>query len=135
MRPKLEGRVRVEAEVSPSEDPEKVARAVSNVVGGAGGRLEFGERRVSFTSPDVESLNHFRDQLRDRHVRAAARRILLVRKEGSRTTAMLNRQAASAGVLAMCDSPEESSLGPIYLTIESRGLGGVIDWLTGYGSG
>jgi uncharacterized protein len=135
MRPEFTGRVRVEAEISPSEDVEKVALAVLNVVGGAQGSLEKSDAKVRFESSDLGCLDRLHDQLRDRHVRSAARRILLVGREGGRATVMLNRQAAAVGVIALCGTPEESPLGPVYLTIESRPLDGVIDWLTAYEAG
>jgi predicted RNA binding protein with dsRBD fold (UPF0201 family) len=81
---------------------------------------------------EAKALLRIRDQLRDRHVRSAARRRLLLGREGNSTSLMLNRQAAAAGVLAICGSPEESPLGPIYMTIESEKLDTVIDWLTSY---
>ena len=126
------GRVLLEAGVSPSEDPDKVVAAVRNVVGGAHGCQEEIGRKVKVTCGDVKSMVHLRDHLRDRHVRSVARKRLLAGKQGDRTTLMLNRQAASAGVLVVCGSPEESTLGPIFLTIESTELDRVIDWLTAY---
>ena len=84
---------------------------------------------------DPKALLRIRDQLRDRHVRSAARRRLLLNREDDSTSLMLNRQAATAGVLVVCGSPEESPLGPIYLTIESKRLDDVIDWLTSYAEG
>jgi predicted RNA binding protein with dsRBD fold (UPF0201 family) len=48
------------------------------------------------------------------------------------TSLMLNKQAAAAGVIALCGSTEESPLGPIYLTAESEQIATVIDWLTAY---
>jgi predicted RNA binding protein with dsRBD fold (UPF0201 family) len=135
LRPDLEGRVTLEANVSPSEDQEKVAGAVRNIVPAAAGQVETGSRFVRFASNDVMSLSHLRDQLRDRHVRAAARRLMLVGKEGNSTSLMLNRQAAAAGVVVVCGSPGESPLGPIYLSLESKKLDQLIDWLAAYETG
>ena len=127
-------RVRLEAAVSPSEDPGKVAGALQNV---AGGPLEVAvdEEGAALTTGDIRAISHIRVQLRDRHVRSAARRQLLLNSAGRTTSMMLNRQAAAAGVVAVCGSAEESPLGPIYATIESDDLTAVIDWLTAYGEG
>ncbi|MDA4121038.1 MAG: hypothetical protein OK404_01365 [Thaumarchaeota archaeon] len=133
--PEPRGRVLLEATVSPSEDPEKVVDAVRNVAGGAHGDNEEVGRKVTLSYADVGSLRHLRDQLRDRHIRSAARRLLLRGKRGNKTVLMLNRQAASAGVLAVCGAPEESPLGPIYLIIISTELDKVIDWLAAYEDG
>jgi predicted RNA binding protein with dsRBD fold (UPF0201 family) len=87
------------------------------------------------TSDDSASVMRLREQLRDRHVRAAARRLFISRREGNKVTMMFNRQAAHAGVLALCGSEAESPLGPIYLSIESESLDEVIEWLTAYEPG
>jgi len=125
----------VEAEVSPSEDPEKVERAVLNVVGDSPGEVKRSGSEVRFTSQDAGSLIRLRDQLRDRRVRAAARRLLTDARHGGLTELMINRQAATAGVVVLCGSQDESPLGPIFLRIESAQLDEVIGWLTAYEGG
>ena len=81
---------------------------------------------------DLRALVHIRDQLRDRHVRTAARKQMLLNSSGRSTSLMLNRQAAAAGVIALCGSPEESPLGPIHMTLRAEKIGSAIDWLTSY---
>ena len=133
-RPDFRVEVRLKATVSPSEDPGKVAGALQNVLGGTlGAEVEKGGAEL--TTDDVRVISHIKDQLRDRHVRSAARRQLLVNSAGRTTFVMLNRQAAAAGVVAVCGSAEESPLGPIYISVESDELPAVIDWLTAYGEG
>ena len=122
----------LEATVSPSEDPEKVLQAVKNIVGEAQFNTNAGPHSVRLVTEDPRALVHIRDQLRDRHVRSAARRQMLLKRSGRTTSLMLNRQAATAGVVALCGSPEESPLGPIYLTVESKDIDAAIDWLTAY---
>ncbi len=111
-----------------------MAEAVRNVLGGLA-EPQSETSVVRFYSTELTSLAHLRDRLRDRHVRAAARRLLQNSIQGGRTELMLNRQAAVAGVIAVCGSPDESPLGPIYLRLESDDLPSAIDWLTAYDSG
>ena len=133
--PEFRARLTLEATISPSEDPEKVAVALQHVLGQAAGEAAVRGSSAKLVSDDGRGLSYLRDKLRDRHVRAAARRRLLLNKSGNRTGLMLNRQAAAAGVLALCGSPEESPLGPIYLTVDSDRIDAAIDWLAAYEEG
>jgi len=123
------------ADISPSEDPDKLVGALEKILGQSTGNISLGSRAVRLVTDDARVLLRIRDQLRDRHVRSAARRRLLLNREKNSTSLMLNRQAATTGVLVVCGSPEESPLGPIHLTIESVRLDAVIDWLTSYSEG
>ncbi len=134
-RPEPGARIRLEAAISPSEDPLKVAAAVAGILDAKAGDVELAGSSARLRSDDTRTLTRVRDRLRDRHVRSSARRQLLLSKSGRIASLMLNRQAAAAGVVALCGSPEESPLGPVYLTIESDRVEDVIDWLTAYEEG
>ncbi len=131
----FEARVALEATISPSEDPTKVLRALQNVLGGVSSKEAVTSKSVRLAADNSKSLFHLREMLRDRHVRSAARKQLLANLSRRSSSLMLNRQAAAAGVVALCASPEESPLGPIYVIIESAELDSVIDWLTAYDEG
>jgi len=128
----LRAKIILEATISPSEDPVKVVGALEKVLGQPTGKVSSDSRAARLVTDEAKALLRIRDQLRDRHVRSAARRRLLLSRKRNSTSLMLNRQAATAGVLAICGSPEESPLGPIYLMIESEKLDALIDWLTSY---
>jgi predicted RNA binding protein with dsRBD fold (UPF0201 family) len=120
----------VEAQVKHTESKEKVASAVSNLF--KSGELRTEPDRVVYVSDTIESLRLLKDQFRDRRVRSAARRLLLSNMEDGafQTHLLLNKQAATVGVAALCDDPRESALGPIVLRIKSSELEKVIEWLT-----
>lgn len=128
-------KVILEATVSPSEDREKVAEALRNLVPGAQAVEARTSAGTSLVAEGQRALTFMRDQLRDRHVRAAARRQLLTGKKGNAASLMLNRQAAAVRVVALCGAPEESPLGPVYFTLESDRLDEAVDWLTAYAEG
>jgi len=130
--PEFPLRLTLDSPLSLSEDPKKVLGAMMNVVGDCRHSVEEGRQLLRIASDDPKSVERLHDQLRDRHVRAAARRLLLTGRQGDRTTVMVNRQAAAAGVVALCSAEEESALGPMYLTLESKHLDSLIQWLTAY---
>jgi hypothetical protein len=127
--------VTLEATVAPSEDPKKVLGAMKNILVENFVLEEGSGRTIKLVSEEASSLNVLRDQLRDRHVRGAARKLLLSEMKGDSTSLMLNRQAATVGVVALCSSADQSPLGPIYLTIRSKQIATAIDWLAAYEEG
>lgn len=133
--PEFKIRLILEATVSPSEDPAKVAEALGGVVALGPESASVGPQTARLVTTEAKALEEIRRQLRDRHIRPAARRQLILNKTGVSSSLMLNRQAAVVGVVAVCGSPEESPLGPIYLTLSSEKLDEAIDWLTTYTGG
>jgi predicted RNA binding protein with dsRBD fold (UPF0201 family) len=132
VKPEVRVSIVLEASLAPSEDPEKVIAAMKNVVGDCSYVVDKGRQSARITSTDSRCLVKIRDQLRDRRVRAVARRLLVGGRQGRKTTVMLNRQAAAAGVIALCSSEGESPMGPVYLTIESEDLDETTQWLTAF---
>ncbi len=65
-------------------------------------------------------------------MRDAARRLMLASLEGNVLPLKLNRQAAAAGVLALCSNAVESPLGPLNLEVETEAPERLIDWLTAH---
>lgn len=121
----------LEAGVSASEDPEKVLKAMGEVVGDSRRSVTRAPASIRVES-DEQALVRLRDQLRDRRVRAAARRLALARMGRGQFTLMLNRQAAYAGVIALCSTEAESPLGPIFVTVKAKDTDAVVAWLTDY---
>lgn len=122
-------KVVVEAVVNPSEDVEKVKRAIRNITLGVepqltGGRVLRGE------SEDQKSLYTIYEQIRARRTMAVARRMLTQNSTDNHTWLYLNKQAAYMNVVAICEEEGESPLGPIKLEIYTDNLAELIDWLS-----
>ena len=124
--------VALHASVSPSEDPAKVLGAARNVFPDGTYQVEEVQDGFVLRSRERASLQKIRDQLRDRRVRAAANRLLLRMRDGRVLNALLNRQAAAVGVVALCTTATESPLGPLVLQVECDDPEAVIEWLTAY---
>jgi predicted RNA binding protein with dsRBD fold (UPF0201 family) len=94
--------------------------------------VEEGATSIRMRSASSRCLQRLHDQLRDRHVRDAARRLMLASLEGNVLPLKLNRQAAAAGVLALCSNAVESTLGPLNLEVETEAPERLIDWFTAH---
>lgn len=121
--------VLVEVEVNPTEDVDKVKRAIENILGA----LPFEEkpqRRGSLLTAqvqDMESLSKFGNLLRRERIRDAARRVLFQGLKGNTITFCLNKQVAYAGHVSFCEPVAESPLGPIKVQITCSNPRNIID--------
>lgn len=125
-------RARVETPLNPTEDPEKVARAVHNLFPSANlvnEKTDVRHSRLYATMTRLEDLENLKNVLRQEAIRDAARKVLFNSVSGSSIVVYLNKQAASAGKASFCERYDESPLGPITLTITSESPEQVIDWL------
>ena len=125
-------KVFVQAEINPTEDPEKVRRAVENLFSNltiriqprnAGGLL-IGE------GEGLDALTKLYNLLRRERICDAARGVLRSGVVGKTITFHLNKQVAYAGHISFSKPVGESPLGPITVRIECENPQKLIDWLT-----
>lgn len=123
--------VRVEADISPTEDEAKVKRAVENMFG----NVEFevrpqhrGSLLVAKTK-GTEGLTKFYNLLRRERIRSAARSVLYDGMDERSIIFYLNKQAAFVGHVSFSQATGESPLGPIRVEIVCSDPRSVIDWL------
>jgi len=112
--------------INPSEDPALVRRAVRNIFGEINDTIRG--NAVTFTS--TVALQRIRDAISSRRSFAAYKRQLLLSMNQDTASFLLNKQAAAAGVAALCANDDESPLGPIQVTLRSRDITSIIEWLT-----
>jgi predicted RNA binding protein with dsRBD fold (UPF0201 family) len=120
--------LKVEASVYPSECPEKVMSAITNVIDKCSPELRYGSRVIGRASAS-ESLSTIYEQVRSKASMGVLRRMLLDNKIADTTYFLLNKQAASAGVVVVIEDAKESPLGPISVTIDCEELNELICWL------
>lgn len=127
-------KVQIEVPVYSTEDPDKVRRALSNIVFGMSftERTEDDVRYLSGFSEGLDSLSQIQRHLKDQAISTFARKTLSKSAiEGDRIRFYLNKQAAFMGVIHFCDTKNESPLGPITVDIESDDIKSVINYITG----
>ncbi|MGC8573236.1 MAG: RNA-binding domain-containing protein [Caldisphaera sp.] len=126
------GRIIVEAELRPTEDEEKVIKAINNVFTYKDMEIiDQGEYKViRCFSDSYDSLRKLHDLLRKQAILDAARSYFLKRVRGNVLQILLHKQALYQGKISLISWDEESPLGPIKITIESDNINAVIDWLS-----
>jgi predicted RNA binding protein with dsRBD fold (UPF0201 family) len=123
--------VRVEVEVNPTEDVEKIRHAVENIFGA----IELEEKprhRGSLLvgrAKNEECLSKFGNLLRRERIRDAARVVLFRGLKGNTVTFYLNKQVAYASHVSFSEPVGESPLGPIKIQIKTDNPATLIDRL------
>jgi len=116
--------------INPSEDIDKIRTAVSNVL------IDMDEKIVGNSlianSNNYESLSKIYEIIRVKNIKKAYRRNLRQNIVDDSTWFYLNKQAAFANVIALCDEDNQSPLGPIKIVIQSKNIRDVIDWFVPY---
>ena len=113
--------------INASEDMEKVRTAVSNILTDMDEKITGDSLVVN--SNNYESLTKIYETMRSRRTKSAYRRHLMRNMAKDSTWFYLNKQAAFANVIALCDEADESPLGPIKVVLHSKNIENVIDWL------
>ena len=121
--------VKVETVVNPSEDPKKVIAAINNIINGGQLEIIYDNNKIVGTSIGILPLSTIYEQVRSRSTISVLRRILLDNYIGKTTWFLLNKQAAAAGIVVVIEEPQESSLGPIKVTIDCKEMDVLINWL------
>ncbi len=125
-------KLKVEAEVNLTEDPDKVRVAIERVFGELPLRTieERESKRLVGRAEGFRALSAFQELLKREQIRAAARRVLLSGLRGNTITFYLNKQVAYVGHVSFSQSTGESPLGPIHAEIECDRPRELIEWLT-----
>ncbi|PUA33245.1 MAG: hypothetical protein B7O98_02080 [Zestosphaera tikiterensis] len=123
--------LRVKAELRPTEDEEKVFKALKNLFEFE--RLEvidsYPYKAVVGESKNITSLKKLHDILRQERILDAVRNVLIKSKSGSTVEFKLHKQSAYVGRVSLITYDSESPLGPIVVTISSDKIDEVIEWL------
>ncbi len=124
--------VHVEVEVNPTEDLEKVKRAVENIFGAVKFKVKsrkWGQLLVAETR-GLEGLSKLHNLLGRERIRAAARKVFFSGMSERSLVFCLNKQVAYAGHISFSQKTAESPLGPIEVQIRCENPKKLIEWLT-----
>jgi predicted RNA binding protein with dsRBD fold (UPF0201 family) len=123
--------VHIEVEVNPTEDLEKIKRAVENIFGVVEFKVETRKwgRLLLAETRGTEGLTKLYNLLRRERVRDAARKVLFSGLADKSLTFYLNKQVAYAGHISFSQQTAESPLGPIKIQIRCDNPREIIEWL------
>ncbi|MEM2339939.1 MAG: RNA-binding domain-containing protein [Candidatus Bathyarchaeia archaeon] len=126
-------RLEVVARVNPTEDREKVGKAILNIFPNARlaeEGLGNGLTILKGSSEGFEALERLKSLIGAERIRSAAKAILSSSKIGNALEFHLHKQAAFAGRVSFSQPFGESPLGPISVRVECEDPDGLIEWLT-----
>lgn len=128
MIPVLDCKIEAYCEINPSEDPQKIEQVMSNVLNNVEFKISKGS--IVATSKELESLSKIHDSIQKHRSQNTYLRFLDNNMDGDETWFYLNKQAAFVNSVSLCEHADESALGPIKITIRSKNIERVIEWLT-----
>lgn len=128
MIPQIDCKIEAFCEVNPSEDPQKIQQLISNVLDDA--EFTITDNSIKASSKQIESLSKIHESIQNHSSRRVYWRFLNDNLDGNETWFYLNKQAAFANSIALCEHAAESPLGPIKITIHSKNIERIIEWLT-----
>lgn len=114
-------RVRVEVIVKPTEDLDKVRRAVSNVFSGDLKVVDLGGGyfMVEGVSNDLNAISKLKQMISSCSIGPAARSYMFKRLRGNMMTLLMHKQALLLGKPSFVDSDKESPMGAVKIVIEA----------------
>jgi predicted RNA binding protein with dsRBD fold (UPF0201 family) len=123
--------VHIETDVNPTEDEEKVKKAINNLLDNPTFTSEsaFQGFKLKAETHGQASLTKFRNLLRNDRIRDAARKLLYRATHENKISFYLNKQVAYAGHVSFSEEYAESPLGPLHVIIETETPKQLIDWL------
>jgi len=127
--PNFQVYVAAETIINPSEEPSKVIKCLINTVNGGSPEINEEGNLAMVNTEGLHALHHIRVGVKSRFSAGVLRRLFEYNRSNNKTWFLLNKQAAYSGVIAIVESSVESSLGPIMVTITSRDLDRVLEWL------
>ncbi len=124
-------KIRVEAPIYPTEDVNKVKKAIENIIPNIDCKIEKIGRKT-YLIGEIEGsrgLKSLHRLLREQKILDTARSVFKRSMSGNTIIFYLRKQAAFMGKIHFCDAYAETPLGPIVIQIMADDPHKVIDWL------
>ncbi|MDX1440838.1 MAG: RNA-binding domain-containing protein [Nitrosopumilaceae archaeon] len=125
--PSLSCRIEIFCSVNPSEDPKKVETSILNVLPNC--EIKQEKFSVKGISKNLSSLVKIRESIHALKHERIYRKNLEKNLSKNSSWFYLNKQAAFADKIAICEEADESPLGPLKIVLSSDSIEQIIEWL------
>ncbi len=125
--PIISCKIKMSCLINPSEDPDKIKKAISNIFPYS--TIKNENSSISAQSKELKSFEKIYESIQTNQSQRIYSRNLENNLDNDTTWFFLNKQAAFVEKVVICDEAEESPLGPIKVTLTSPNIDGVIDWM------
>jgi len=125
--PSISCKIEMFCSINPSEDPEKIQKAILNIFPYSTIKTE--NVSISAQSNDLQSLEKIYETIHTKKSQKIYRRNLEKNLKNDTTWFYLNKQAAFVEKIAICEKTDESPLGPIKVILTSSNIDRIIDWI------
>ena len=126
--PNINCKIEMFSSINLSEDPNKIKTAISNIFPNS--ILKNENFSIHALSNDLNSLEKIYEIIHAKQSKKTYKRNLEKNLENNTTWFYLNKQAAFAGKIAICEEADESPLGPIQVILKSNDIERLIAWIT-----
>ena len=123
----LNCKIEVSASVNPSEDPEKVKKAISNILSIS--NIQTGDFYIMAETNDFQLMEKIYESVHSSRSQKVLQRQLEKHMYNNSTWFFLNKQAAFVGKVVLCENEDESPLGPVKVVLSSSNINKIIDSL------
>ena len=125
--PNIKCKIEMFCSINPSEDPEKIKKSILNIFPNS--KIKIEDYSISAQSKDLTSFEKIYETIHSKRSQKNYRRNLENNLKNDSTWFYLNKQAAFAEEIAICEEAEESPLGPIKVIMTSPDIDSIIDWI------
>ncbi len=125
--PNIKCKIEMFCSINPSEDPEKIKKSILNIFPNS--KIKIEDFSINAHSKDLTSFEKIYETIRFKRSQKNYRRNLENNLDNDTTWFYLNKQAAFAEEIAICEEAEESPLGPIKVILTSPDIDRIIDWI------
>ena len=122
-------KILINCEINASEDSQKIRQALTNIFPSLEFKLE--NYTIYANTNNLQCLEKIYENIQNKQLKKPFNKQFRKNIRDDSFWFYLNKQAAFANVIVLCERDDESALGPIKISIKSQQVDRVADWLLG----